>query len=554
MGRRGAHDTLNRRAVCCSDRTYFVLISLLLRLLCHTLVVANTICGRYSKESDRERARQFTMERLAKERADMMAEEDALHFAGAHVKVAAGLVPSSVVLDIRGKAGEKMAHSLVFRFDVQQPPRKVTGKNEAFAWVTKELCPEINRDSFESIKFFRPHGSRPCSRKSASGKRCGAQIPPHATMCNKCKSKFDPVPGTVTITVRGTAQKDKVAAHVARHYEKCGVVTSRRSSVLDLTPAERRHRQFVAAVPIRADVDDFSTPDAWARITPSAVKPDVVVMRKNVPMFSLQITNFMPSTSWSKRDLETWLNDHRVKPAKLAYTPEDLTQPNKPCPHIKLTYDDPQTFSRALLTLQGEFHDARYQHSVVFHGKPRTRAPQVKAAPAVDGAVTVRVTMPTGPLADAAATAVLRHVPGAAVECDAVFKVRHVGVFPQVDIMLAHVLERTGVTAVRFVRSPPRVITIAPGHFIGHLLTNNARQKIKYEEKFNVKFDFPKDESKPNTVEGDEADLHRCVQELQRELKGAEVVLGEEIQSGGTVMTDAEIRLRGHLPSQLAAA
>ena len=103
-----------------------------------------------------------------------------------------------------------MAHSLVFKFEVQRPPRKVTGKNEAFTWVTKELCPDVNRDSFESIKFFRPHGNRVCTGKSANGKRCGASIPSHGTMCFKCKSKVDPTPGTVIITVRGTAQKDKV--------------------------------------------------------------------------------------------------------------------------------------------------------------------------------------------------------------------------------------------------------------------------------------------------------------------------------------------------------
>jgi hypothetical protein len=203
---------------------------------------------------------------------------------------------------------------------------------------------------------------------------------------------------------------------------------------------------------------------------------------------------------------------HQVKPSHLVYHPEDLSKPDKPCPNIKLIYDDAQAFHRALAALQSEFQDARYQHAIVFHGKAKTRIPQVDAAPAVDGAVTVRVTMPTGPLADAAVTAVLGSVPGATVECDTVFKVAHVGTFPQVDTMLAHVQERTGVTAVRFARSPPRVITITPGTFIGHLLTNGAKQKTKHEEKFNVKFEFPKDESKPNTIEGDDADVQRCVQ------------------------------------------
>jgi hypothetical protein len=85
------------------------------------------------------------------------------------------------------------------------------------------------------------------------------------------------------------------------------------ASVLDMTAAERRHRQFVATVPIRAGTGDFSTPEAWARAAQSAVTPDVFVKRRTAPMFAVQIKNFMPSTSWSKRDIETWVTDHKVR-------------------------------------------------------------------------------------------------------------------------------------------------------------------------------------------------------------------------------------------------
>lgn len=551
----------------------------------------------YAKASDVRNAKE-TVERVVRAELQAMRDEvDLVHFGGAQISVGSGLVLGdiAVVADKR----QAVDCAMLFKFTVKQPPRGVRSKHEAFKWVTETLCPTVNRMCFEKIRFRKPDGTRPCpgphrndgadrdaaSAESASGAkkgpgsrgRCTARVAATAVLCKKCQGRFSPQPGAVEIEVRGRAAKETVAAAVASHHRAAGITAEakERHAGEHLTADERRQRQLSATIPLRhGDACDYSQPEAWAALVGVEFTPQFHVAttgRHTKPEFTIRIKNFMPSTKYSKADLERWLRDANVRPERLVYQPEENAI-KKPSPHIMLVYSTPAAVSGANCRLQLEFQQPQYQHSIILpSGHRKTVQPVVEIVPGREGSLSVTVTFPSPGMADVAATSLPQAVPGAVVKCTSVYVVKHAGVFPGIDGVLQMAQQRTGCKAALRRRSRPRHLTVSPPHKVGLLLQHNKAILKEYEEAHNVKMIFPRKDredernvdaqgKKPEsaTIEGDDQSIAACIAQMNARIKGVTVVVGDPLQTSSSALEtdvdDVEIRLVGQRPSQLAAA